>query len=318
MTGPNRRSKDEKKRWWNILPSSPLFTLGSWHLHDFHLHLAVLSPTASPSLGSISINLFLWLCCQKDTINHFFISPLPPTANFYCFVSLFRVSCDHWEFLMLASSIDESKFSHQSGKLLSIFFILAELAYLSSCKYVQQICVSTLLWGAVLTLNSMFPLSFSFEILFPANPFPYDCVSPILLQETDSFSQKANLLHKKYRENSQNLGNHRYHVRLESKVSENQTRKLLSPSLGPQVSICLQLFACLPYYSHSHFTDSVFCICDDLFMPSFPESSGSWLHKYYIPIPWREKLRNPVEPMGWLPWVWCPLLDQPILETGRR
>lgn len=156
-------------------------------------------------------------------------------------------------------------------------FIILQICPTSMCFNTSVRCCSSLEFHV--------PFIFLYwNLMFPAYPFPYDCVSPILLQETDSFSQKANLLHKKYRANSQSLGNHRYHVRLESEIPENQTRKLLSPSLGPQVSICLQLSACLLYYSHSQFTDSVFCTRDGLFVSSFPESSGSWLHMYYIPI----------------------------------
>lgn len=294
---PTEDPRMRRRRHWDILSSSPLPTLRSWSLHDFYFHLVALPPTASPSLGSISINLLLWPSCQKDTINEFlfprFLSQPAFTALYFLWpLGIPNVGQIHRLIKVFPPVLQTGLFCYFAFHFLHIcwtgLFIILQIC-------LTNICFNTSVWCCS-SLEFHVPFIFLYwNLMFLANPTPpYDCVSPILLQETDSFSQKANLLHKKYRANSQNLGNYRSHVRLELEVSENQTWKLLSPSLGPQVSFCLQLSACLLYYSHSHSTNSVFCMYVQWKLTSYVLYPN-------IPISWREKLRNPVEPMGWLP-----------------
>lgn len=192
-------------------------------------------------------------------------------------------------------------------------FIILQICPTSMCFNTSVRCCSSLEFHV--------PFIFLYwNLMFPAYPFPYDCVSPILLQETDSFSQKANLLHKKYRANSQSLGNHRYHVRLESEIPENQTRKLLSPPGAPSLHLSAALCMSALLFSLSIYW---LCILYVWWLICVIISRVQWKLTSYVLYPnilisWREKLRNPVEPMGWLPWVWRPPLDQPTLETGRR
>lgn len=64
----------------------------------------------------------------------------------------------------------------------------------------------------------------------------------------------------------------------------------------------------------------VFLNSDGLLVLSILESSGNWVHSPYpnFPIPWRQKLIDLAELVGWPPWVWCAPFNQSTVEVGRR
>lgn len=124
-------------------------------------------------------------------------------------LSLFHAFCGHWESLKRmnrlfnAGQLRRSITSFPTSLanvypviLLSISSILAILAYSSFSNCVQQICVSTPL--CVRLFLPWIPCSLYLPLLesyvssnSQFNSLPLWCLSPILLQETDFFSQKC-------------------------------------------------------------------------------------------------------------------------------
>ena len=174
---------------------SPLLPLVPPWFHLFH--------------GAILINLFLLPCHKWDTHSSIFISSLLPTTNLYCLLSLFHVLCGLREFLERMNRLFNAGQLHRLTTVfppvLQTFILLFSFPAppywpkgpirhppnMSNEAVFQNLCVCC---SSCLEFHGPFIFPY-WNLMFPAtpnsNPFPYDCLSPILLKETDLFSQKS-------------------------------------------------------------------------------------------------------------------------------